>query len=202
MLSNSDLSALLCSRICHDLISPIGAIGNGVELLMLDENGPRIELSLISESASSANARIRFFRIAFGAAGDENQIVSKEELVSIINDLKRGSRTNVTWLASGGVNRPEAKMILLAFMCVDSAMPHGGEISISKHGENWCVHGMAGAGRLRILSALWGMLCDTDKKVDQIEAADVHFAVLTKELKDQKIKANVKIGDAEILLFI
>jgi histidine phosphotransferase ChpT len=69
MSDQPDLAALIGSRICHDLISPIGAIGNGVELLLMEASGKGPELSLISESVAAANARIRFFRVAFGAAG-------------------------------------------------------------------------------------------------------------------------------------
>ena len=69
-VDNANLAALVGSRICHDLISPIGAINNGLELLGMsgDMSGP--ELELISDSVANANARIRFFRIAFGAAAN------------------------------------------------------------------------------------------------------------------------------------
>ncbi|HMS96693.1 MAG TPA: histidine phosphotransferase, partial [Tabrizicola sp.] len=65
MTDQPDLAALIASRICHDLISPLGAIGNGVELLAMERAGP--ELDLLSESVAHANARIRLFRISFGA---------------------------------------------------------------------------------------------------------------------------------------
>jgi histidine phosphotransferase ChpT len=64
----TEIAALIASRICHDLISPIGAIGNGMELMALssgqEQSSP--ELDLISQSVENANARIRFFRIAYG----------------------------------------------------------------------------------------------------------------------------------------
>jgi histidine phosphotransferase ChpT len=65
---NIELTSLIGSRICHDLISPLGAIGNGVELLAMSEVAKGPEMSLIAESVENANARIRFFRVAFGAA--------------------------------------------------------------------------------------------------------------------------------------
>ena len=70
-----DVNALLGSRICHDLISPLGAIGNGVELLSLSGVRAESELSLIARSVESANTKIRFFRIAFGAT-TADQLVS------------------------------------------------------------------------------------------------------------------------------
>ena len=67
--TNVNLSALIGSRICHDLISPIGAINNGLELLGMSGNTPGPEMELIHDSVGNASARIRYFRVAFGAAG-------------------------------------------------------------------------------------------------------------------------------------
>ena len=73
-MSPKDLNALLGSRICHDLISPLSAIGNGIELLTLSGVDAPSEIALISESVDNANTRIRFFRVAFGAAREDQQI--------------------------------------------------------------------------------------------------------------------------------
>jgi len=89
MTDRPDLNALVGSRICHDLISPIGAIGNGVELLQMESAAQGPELALISESVTNANARIRFFRIAFGAAG-RDQRIGRSEVAGILADLYRG----------------------------------------------------------------------------------------------------------------
>ena len=73
-----DLAALIGSRICHDLISPIGAISNGVELMEMTQTDMGPEFELISESVANANARVRLFRIAFGAADPGIEIASAE----------------------------------------------------------------------------------------------------------------------------
>ena len=73
-----DLTALVGNRICHDLINPIGAIGNGVELLAMADGSPSAELALISQSVDSAKARIAMFRVAFGAASDTRQMGASE----------------------------------------------------------------------------------------------------------------------------
>ena len=83
MQDKPDLAALIGSRICHDLISPIGAIGNGVELLMMDGAAQTPELALIAESVANANARIRFFRLAFGANA-AHQKIARSEILSIL----------------------------------------------------------------------------------------------------------------------
>ena len=96
MLDKPDLAALIASRICHDLISPIGAIGNGVELLAMEPGAVRPEMALISESVANANARIRFFRISFGAASGDQRI-ARSEVMSVLTDLTRGGRVSYAW---------------------------------------------------------------------------------------------------------
>jgi histidine phosphotransferase ChpT len=96
MQDKPDLAALIASRICHDLISPIGAIGNGVELLAMEPGGERPEMALISESVANANARIRFFRVCFGQAASEQRI-ARSEVTSILGDLGRGGRISYVW---------------------------------------------------------------------------------------------------------
>ena len=94
---NLDLPALIGSRICHDLISPIGAINNGLELLNMAGTGaaPGPELELIGQSVESASARIRFFRIAFGASGD--QTMGQGEVTSIFRDLYPDTPIDIEW---------------------------------------------------------------------------------------------------------
>ncbi|MFT7107938.1 MAG: histidine phosphotransferase ChpT [Yoonia sp.] len=80
-------------RICRDLISPIGAIGNGVELLSLTDGDTGFEMELIDASVQNASARIRHFRIAFGAASKE-QTVRRSDILSILSANARGGRFN------------------------------------------------------------------------------------------------------------
>lgn len=87
--SNLNLAALIGSRICHDLISPIGAINNGLELLGMTAPTEGPEFELISQSVGNASARIRFFRIAYGAASV--QLVGRAEIVSILADVMGGA---------------------------------------------------------------------------------------------------------------
>lgn len=109
MQDKPDLAALIGSRICHDLISPIGAIGNGVELLMMDGAAQTPELALIAESVASADARIRFFRVAYGAASG-NQRIARGEVAGIIADMTRGGRLQVEWISSMELSRREVKL--------------------------------------------------------------------------------------------
>ncbi|WP_260002496.1 hypothetical protein [Sulfitobacter pontiacus] len=83
--TDTDLAALIGSRICHDLISPVGAINNGLELFLMSGMNMSPEVALIDESVRNASARLRFFRVAFGS-GDA-QPVPAQETSGILRDL-------------------------------------------------------------------------------------------------------------------
>ena len=93
-MNDTQLNDLIGSRICHDLISPLGAISNGIELLTMSGAAGSPEMTLIGESIENANARIRFFRVAFGAAAP-GSLLGNSEIRSIMADMYRGSRTSV-----------------------------------------------------------------------------------------------------------
>lgn len=156
MTELSSLSALMASRICHDLISPIGAIGNGLELLALaggGGNGP--EFALINDSVTQANARIRLYRIAFGHA-TEDHTVARGEMISIFSDLTMGSRMQVEWHIPDEVPRPEAKLAVLCFLCLESALPLGGRVRLTCDAAGWRIE--AQSIRLRMDPEPWAAL--------------------------------------------
>lgn len=146
------LTDLIGSRICHDLISPIGAIGNGLELLALSGLDDSPEFGLVNDSVASANAQIRFFRVAFGLARPDARI-GRPEIAEIIDDTYRGGRVSVVWRPAGDVARTEAKRAFLALMCIESALPRGGEITIDRSATDWSA--IAEAERFNIETALW-----------------------------------------------
>src|SRR5881628_3638831 len=97
-----DLAALLCSRVCHDLISPTGAIVNGLEVL--EENGSDEEtksfaLELIKKSAKTASARLQFCRLAFGAAGSAGAAIDTGDAEQVARGLLVDERTKLEWHA-------------------------------------------------------------------------------------------------------
>ena len=110
--TNATIAALLGSRICHDLISPIGAIGNGVELLNMTGAQAGLELSLISESVENASSSISFFSVAFGAA-TKGQQISRGEIISTLHNYTKSSRTRIEWRAEGNPPRMCAKLVFL-----------------------------------------------------------------------------------------
>ena len=171
--STPDLSALIGSRICHDLISPLGAIGNGVELLAMSLP-PSPELDLVSESVANAQARIRMFRLAFGAADAEARIAGRE-LAGILDGLGRGGKLRFEWSLPDDLPRREAKLLLLIVQCCESAMAWGGTVSIRHDGEGAVIE--AQAQRLRLEPELWEPLARGEAP-EAPRAAAVHFAII------------------------
>lgn len=197
MTDTPDLTALLGSRICHDLISPIGAIGNGVELLMMDGMGTSPELALIVDSVANANARIRFFRVAFGATGASEQPIGRAEVTGILSDLTRGGRLVIDWHSPADLSRREVKLAFLAILCLETAMPHGGTLSIDRDEQGWSLRGEA--ARLRVDPDLWDMLTNPDASVD-IGPAQVQFALLRDDIARQHRRLTVDVGDTAVRL--
>mgnify|MGYP000486486445 CR=1 FL=1 len=177
-VDNEDLPALIGSRICHDLISPIGAITNGLELLEMVGAVQGPEMELISGSVGSAGARIRFFRIAFGQASPD-QLVGRAEILSILSDVYRGGRLKVHWTPAGDCPRAEVRQALLLLQCLETAMPYGGQIHISRTDSTWRVQGEA--DKLKVDPTLFAAL--NGKPQAALSAAQVHFILVPEGLR-------------------
>jgi len=131
-----DIAALISSRICHDLISPIGAISNGLELLALTGASLSPELTLITESVNAANAKVRFLRIAFGEATN-NTSISLAEITDILNDFYTGPGTNLTWAIKTPLERRDLRLLFLLLLCVEKLAPFGGAIAVTQRGNTF-----------------------------------------------------------------
>ena len=154
-----DLAALLGSRLCHDLVSPLGAIGNGVELLEMSPDFPGIgnspEIRLIAEAVASARSRIQAFRMAFGAA-QEDQRVSRPELQKLLDGVSGQGRLRVELDAEGDFSRTQIRMVALSLLCLETAMPWGGRVMVIRNAPGWRL--VAECDRARVDPALWDWL--------------------------------------------
>lgn len=134
-ISAMDLGALLCSRICHDIISPVGAISNGLELL--DEDGDQetkeIAMGLIRSSAQNASARLQFSRIAFGAAGSAGSDVDTGDAQSVAQGyFANEKKTTLEWSGERALMPKNKVKFLLNMLLVGlAAIPRGGVVSAS-----------------------------------------------------------------------
>ena len=133
-LTPSSLAALLSARICHDLISPIGALGTAIEVLDDEANTEMHEdaMGLVRLSSKQAGAKLRFLRLAFGSGGSAPGIIGIEELKNLISDMYEGGKASISWSDSvEGLEKNTARLLLNLTMLAVQAVPRGGDVVIS-----------------------------------------------------------------------
>lgn len=130
-LSAPDLAALLCSRVCHDIISPVGAINNGLELL--DEGGADEDaMNLIRQSARNASARLQFARIAFGAAGSAGMQIDTGDAEAVTAALLKNEKPELVWSGPRALlPKNQVKLLLNLVLIALAAIPRGGRIVVA-----------------------------------------------------------------------
>ena len=133
-----ELAALLCSKVCHDLISPVGAIVNGLEVL--DDN-PKPEdrdfaLDLIRKSAKTASARLQFCRLAFGAAGSSGAQIDLGDAQTMARGHIEDAKTSITWnLPRLLLPKNRVKLLLNMMVVAQQTIPRGGVLTVDPIGE-------------------------------------------------------------------
>jgi len=133
-----ELAALLCSRVCHDLISPVGAIVNGLEVL--DDN-PKPEdkefaLDLIRKSAKTASARLQFCRLAFGAAGSAGAQIDLGDAEKMARGHLEDAKTRVEWNPPRAyLPKNKVKLLLNMLVIAQQTIPRGGVLTVDQVSE-------------------------------------------------------------------
>jgi len=133
-LTPSSLAALLCARVCHDLISPVGALGTAIEILDDPSNTDMHEdaLQLIRNSSRQAQAKLKFLRLAFGAAGSAPGIIGVEEIKTLSEDMYRDGKATLVWnMANDGLDKAQARILLNLIMLGVQSVPRGGDVAIT-----------------------------------------------------------------------
>lgn len=137
-LDSLDLAALLCSRVCHDVISPVGAIVNGLEVLEDDSDTSMREfaLDLIQKSARQASARLQFARLAFGAAGSAGASIDLGDAEQVARGMFLDDKITFSW-SSPRLLFPKnrVKLLLNLIMIAITAIPRGGSIAVTVTGD-------------------------------------------------------------------
>jgi len=134
-----DLAALLCSRVCHDVISPVGAIINGLEVLDGEEDDEMrtVAMELIRKSAAFASARLQFCRLAFGAAGSLTAAIDTGDAESAARGVIANDRTTLRWDAPRHLAPKNAvKLLLNLCLIAAAATPRGGVVAVDMAGED------------------------------------------------------------------
>ena len=132
-MNDLDFASLLVSRVCHDLVSPVGAVVNGLEVLEeeTDSTMRADALRLVAASAEQAAARLQFARIAFGAAGSAGAELDLTEVARVVAGLLRGGKVELVWRAHA-VNWPKdwAKLVMNAALVAADCLPRGGKVVV------------------------------------------------------------------------
>jgi histidine phosphotransferase ChpT len=154
-MEDLDLISLICSRLCHDLVGPVGAVANGVEVLA-DEDDPDMRqqaVDLLAYSADLATARLKFYRLAFGASGGEGVPISLDEARIAAREFLAEGRVKLDWpdaAASGdfAIGKAGVKILLNLILLIAEAMPRGGDLTVDLTANGGSTHlVVAGKGK-------------------------------------------------------
>jgi histidine phosphotransferase ChpT len=135
-----DLASLLCSRLCHDLLSPVGALNNGIELLA-DEQDPEMRercLELLAESAKASANKLKFFRLAFGAGGGYGAAIDTQEARAALEGLFGGDhKVDLGWMVSAdSLSKSATKLLLNLALIAGDALVRGGRLDVGAEEAN------------------------------------------------------------------
>lgn len=208
MLIDIRLLELLSSKICHDLISPVGAINNGIELVE-DIGGSVVNeaMKLISTSAQQAAKRLRLFRMAYGKSGAE-QGVTLKDMRNTAKDYLSTSKSKLTWgedeaFHKVGEKKGAFKIVLCLCMLSEDVLSHGGDVTIEPATEagKYGVKFTIGGSHAQLSEAMHEALEGTTK-VEDVTARTVH-AYVTGRLSDYYgFKISSQQHSAELLTLI
>lgn len=205
MTSQTDLAALLCSRLCHDLLSPVGALANGLELLA-DETDPEMRtkvVELLEQSARISTEKLRFFRLAFGAAGGFGEAIPVDETKSVIDALAaEAKRVEVQWaIADSSLPKPAVKVMLnLAQIALD-ALVRGGTLDIGAERRDGAIEIVARARAERLaFDEIIGRALQGDLAPGELSSrtAAAHMIAILAEELDGGLQ--YKLGDGALVL--
>ena len=137
-LDGLDLAALLCSRVCHDLISPVGAVVNGLEVLeeSKDDETKTFARDLIKRSAQTASARLQFCRLAFGAAGSAGAVIDLGDAQGVARGFLEDGKTKLEWnLPRELLPKNRVKLLLNLLLLSGQTIPRGGTLTVEPLGS-------------------------------------------------------------------
>jgi histidine phosphotransferase ChpT len=133
VLSDLDLAALLCSKVCHDVISPVGAIANGLEVLEDEQDAEMrdIAMDLVRRSSRQASAKLQFCRIAFGAAGSAGSSIDTGDAEDVAKKFIGEDKVELEWAIPREIRpKNQVKLMLNMIMLAISSIPRGGKITM------------------------------------------------------------------------
>lgn len=203
-IDSLDLAALLASRICHDLISPVGAIVNGLEVFedQNDEETKTFALDLIKKSARQASARLQFCRLAFGASGSAGAAIDFGDAEGVARGFLEDDKVKLAWnLPRILLPKNRVKLALNMLLSACNTIPRGGVLSIGPVGEGEQMGFSVNASgfNARIPPTLTGMFaCDTGEHPVDAHAIQPFYAGLLARACGLNLRVE-QVGEAIVL---
>jgi histidine phosphotransferase ChpT len=196
-----DLAALLCSRVCHDVISPVGALNNGIELL--DEGGADEDaMNLIRTSARNASARLQFARIAFGAAGSAGMMIDTGDAEAVATGYLRNEKPELVW--NGGralLPKNKVKLLLNLLLVAHACIPRGGKITVTLESmDTQPRFSLAARGPMLRVPAKFLEMHAGNKPEEAIDAHSVQFYYTLLLSKETGMPITIHAAPDEIVL--
>jgi histidine phosphotransferase ChpT len=203
-MKSHEFASLLCSRLCHDLLSPVGALNNGIELLT-DEHDPEMRarcLDLLGESARASANKLKFFRLAFGAAGGfADEVDTREARVAIEGLFGGDGRINLGWMVDMPmISKSALKVLLNLVLIAGDSLVRGGRLDVGaeRHGDGLDIVARAEGPRIVLdaelkralagdaaedaiaprAAAAWLVHCLVDEAGGEVQIADQEEGVL------------------------
>ncbi len=199
LLEDIDLAALLCSRVCHDVISPVGAIANGLEILA-EEDDPemrKIASDLITQSAKSASAKLQFCRMAFGAAGSMGTMIDVGEAGDITKMFIGEEKISLVWNAPRE-QRPksEVKLLLNMVLMGMSAIPRGGDVIVDASADSLTVRAVGDRAKIpeKSLAVMNG-----DFEASELDARSVQVYYAMRLASEAKYQMSVGMAGDDVV---
>lgn len=178
ILSDLDLASLLASRVCHDVIGPVGAIVNGLEVLEeedTDEEMREIAMTLVRKSAASASAKLKFSRLAFGASGSAGSEIDLSEAETILREFSDSPRVSLEWECPLQTRPKDQVKLLMNMVLIGLAsIPRGGVLKISAtEDRNDPTYEILCTGRRAKFPEKTDSLLNAEVDITEIDARDV-----------------------------
>lgn len=200
-LTPSELASLLCSRICHDVISPVGALNNGLELL--DEPGAEADaLALIKVSARNASARLQFARIAFGAAGSAGSQIDTGDAEQVASAFMANEKSTLVWKGQRAyLPKAVVKLILNMILIANGSVPRGGTLDVelpSPDNDNCLI--VKAAGPMIRVSDKFIHLHNNQPLDEAIDAHAVQYYYTLLLAREAKMALSVNVNSERLLM--
>lgn len=199
-LEAADLAAMLCSRVCHDLINPVGAIGNGLEVLSDPTQTEMVEFAreLIESSTRQARARLEFARLAFGASTTAGSDIDTREAERVATLLMDGEKADLEWtVAPMLMPKNKVKLLLNMLLITIAGVPRGGKVTVAVEGNAGSeAFALTASGpKTLVPNAIPGLLAGTPEE-GQVDARGIqpYYTGVLARLTDMDIQLGLE-GD-------